>query len=275
MAEPFDRERFAARLGTHRLGRSLRVLESTTSTNDDAWDALASLGDGAAVVALAQRRGRGRAGRGWTQVPGRGLALSVALRLGGDVRQAGAIPLAAGLAVAQACHALGVEGARLKWPNDVLVAGRKLAGVLCEVRRVPGGTPPREGSGEAVVIGVGLNVGHARDEFPEELRATATSLALEGSTARIEDAAAEFLNRLEPLWSELQQGDRAAVLAEWSRWGAHWGERVHVRTPAGSVQGVAQRLDPDGGLVLRAETGAETVVLAGDLIPAPEGRPAA
>jgi BirA family biotin operon repressor/biotin-[acetyl-CoA-carboxylase] ligase len=177
--------------------------------------------------------------------------------------------------VAQAAHALGVGGARLKWPNDVLVAERKLAGVLCEVRRAPGGSDPGAGSGEAVVIGVGLNVGHAREEFPEELRATATSLALEGSTARLEDAAAEFLNRLEPLWALLQQGNRAAVLAEWSRWGAHWGEPVHVRTPAGAVEGIAQRLDPDGGLVLRVDTGAETVVLAGDLVAPPEGRPAA
>ena len=66
-----------------------------------------------------------------------------------------------------------------------------------------------------------------------------------------------------------------SVLAEWSRWGAHWGEPVHVRTPAGAVEGIAQRLDPDGGLVLRVDTGAETVVLAGDLVAPPEGRPAA
>ena len=288
MADDFDRARFTARLGTLRLGRALRVLEITASTNDDAWDALAGpilsmgAGDSVTVVALAQTRGRGRAGRGWTQVPGRGLALSVALRLGGDVRQAGVIPLAAGLAVLQACHALGVHAARLKWPNDVLVNGRKLAGVLCEVRGThpkEGSTHPKEGSGTrvknwsgaAVVIGVGLNVGHTREEFPEELRDTATSLALEGATASVEDAAAEFLTRLEPLWNELQNRSRAAVLAEWSRWAAHWGEWVLVRTPAGPVEGIAQRLDSDGGLVLRTSTGVETTVLAGDVSPSREG----
>jgi BirA family transcriptional regulator, biotin operon repressor / biotin---[acetyl-CoA-carboxylase] ligase len=275
LADDFDRTRFATRLRTQRLGRTLHVLERTDSTNDDAWDALAGSGgpsgarDGVAVVALVQTRGRGRAGRGWSQVPGRGLALSVALRLGGDVRQAGAIPLAAGLAVARTAHALGVHGARLKWPNDVLVNGRKLAGVLCEVRgthaKDRSAAHPGDASGGAVVIGVGLNVLNDRDEFPEELRDTATSLALEGATAGIEDAAAEFLTQLEPLWDELQSGERDAVLAEWSRWCEHWGQWLVVRTPAGTVKGIAQRLDANGGLVLRASSGAETTVLAGDV----------
>ena len=268
MADDFDRAAFSARLGAQRLGQRLVVRASTASTNDDAWEALATLGDGAAVLALEQTRGRGRAGRRWETAPGRGLALSVALRLGCDVRQAGVIPLAAGLAVAQACHALGVPAARLKWPNDVVVEGRKLAGVLCEMRRAAGG-------GDAVVIGIGLNVRHEAGEFPEELRGQATSLALEGAAVSLEDAAAEVLRRLEPLWNEVQEGDRAAVLAEWSGRCAHWGRPVTVRTPAGPVSGVALRLDPDGGLVLRTDGGAEVTVVAGDLQAAPEGRPAA
>lgn len=270
MAEAFDRARYTGRLATRRLGQALLVREVTGSTNDDAWDALASLGDGVAVVALEQTRGRGRAGRNWQQVPGAGLALSVALHLGCDVRQAGAIPLAAGLAVVRAAHALGVPAARLKWPNDVLVGGAKLAGVLCEVRRAPGG-------GEAVVIGVGLNVRHSSADFPEELRPNAVSLALAGAPAGVglEEAAAAVLNALEPLWDELQEGDRTAVLAEWTRWGANWGQWVQVRTPAGPVEGIAQRLDDDGGLVLRCADGTETVVLAGDLVPTTEGNDAA
>ena len=243
----------------HRLGQRLLVREQTESTNDDAWEAFASLQDGAAVVALEQTRGRGRAGRRWEHARGKGLALSVALRLGCDVRQAGVVPLAAGLALARACHVLGVRNARLKWPNDVLVGERKLAGVLCELRRAPG-------SGEAVVIGVGLNVLHGRADFPEALGDHATSLALEGSSATVEDAAAEFLVRLEPIWNELQEGDRAAVLAAWSRECDHWGQWLHVRTPSGDVEGHALRLDPDGGLVLRTAAGLETVVVAGDVV---------
>ena len=174
------------------------------------------------------------------------------------------MPLATGLAVAQACHALGVTAARLKWPNDVLVHERKLAGVLCELRRVPG-------AGEAVVIGVGLNVRQARTDFPDELSDTATSLELEGSKALIEDAAAEVLNRLEPLWDESQEGDRDAVLEAWSRWSEHWGRWVSVRTPSGAVSGIALRLDAEGGLVLRTEAGLETTVVVGDVLPSDSG----
>jgi BirA family biotin operon repressor/biotin-[acetyl-CoA-carboxylase] ligase len=204
-------------------------------------------------------------------VPGCGLALSVVLRLGCDVRQAGLIPLAAGVAAVRTAHALGVPEARLKWPNDVLVRGRKLAGVLCEMRNAPGAAPADDGSGQAVVIGVGMNVRHSRDELPEELREHATSLALEGSTAGVEDAAAAFLSALEPLWDELQDGDPGALLAEWSHWGAHWGEWVVVRTPAGPVRGMALRLDAGGGLVLRTGTGEEQTILAGDVTPSKEG----
>ena len=264
MAEDFDRARFSTRLGAQRLGQRLLVRATTASTIDDAWEALASLGDGAAVIALEQTRGRGRDGRRWEQVPGLGLALSVALRLGCDARQAGVIPLAAGLAVAQASHALGVSAARLKWPNDVLVGERKLAGVLCELRRAAGG-------GDAVVIGIGLNVRHSADDFPEPLRGHATSLALEGGDASLEDAAAEVLRHLEPLWNQVQEGDRAAVLAEWSRWCPLWGQLLTVRTPAGPVTGAALRLDPNGGLVLRTAAGEETTVVAGDVRTSPEG----
>ena len=261
MAEAlFDRARFAGVLATRRLGRTLLVRAETGSTNDDACEALREgLPDGVTVVADAQTRGRGRAGRAWTQAPGLGLAMSFALHPGCDVRQAGAVPLAAGLAVARAVTAFGVR-AVLKWPNDVLVDGRKLAGVRCELRRAPVG-------GDAIVVGVGVNVRQARADFPPGLRESATSLALAGADVAVEDVAARVLGEFEPLWTELQEGDRAAVLAAWSERAAFWGETVTVRTPAGPVTGVAQRLDADGALVLRLESGAETAVAAGDLEP--------
>ena len=114
MADAFDMFRYTARLGTKEIGHTLLTRESTASTNDDAWSMYTGMvRGGAAVLAREQTRGRGRAGRRWEQVPGKGLALSVALHLDFDVRRAGAIPLAAGLAVARAAHALGVPAARL------------------------------------------------------------------------------------------------------------------------------------------------------------------
>ena len=134
MAEPgFDRELFAASLATRRLGRSLVVRARTGSTNDDVWAvALAGAPDGTAVVADDQTRGRGREGRVWHQAPGRGLALSVLLVAGRPAP--GTAPLVAGLALVRALEACGAE-VELKWPNDVMSRGRKLAGILCESRR--------------------------------------------------------------------------------------------------------------------------------------------
>ena len=264
MADPrFDRRAFEARLRTHSMGRHLLARAEVESTNDVAWEALAQgLPDGTTVVADAQTRGRGRSGRTWRTEPGKGLALSIVLHVGcapapGGGR--GAIPLAAGLALARALERLGVR-AELKWPNDLLVRGRKLAGLLCETRRgVADG-----GAIEAVVIGAGVNVAEARADFPDALADSATSLGIEGCDAPREAVAAEFLNALEPLWNELEEGDPAAVLAAWRERASFWGRAVRVRTPAGEVSGVAMGLDPGGGLVLERD-GAAVTVVAGDL----------
>ncbi len=261
----FDRDVFFAALATDVLGRSLAWRASTGSTNDDAWAALAAGGaDGLAVIAAEQVSGRGRAGRTWTHAPGQGLAMSVGLRLGAEAAHASLLPLAAGLAAAEALASFGAD-ARLKWPNDVLVAGRKVAGVLCEMRRLE--------RGDAVVIGIGVNVRQRAEDFAPELRGVATSLALAGIDAGIEPVAAAVLNALERLRARLAAGDRDAVLTAWSARAAFWGETVTVRAPGGDATGVATRLDDSGALVLRLESGAERTVLAGDLLA--DGAPAA
>jgi BirA family biotin operon repressor/biotin-[acetyl-CoA-carboxylase] ligase len=271
-APPFDRARFDAALTTRRIGRTLLVRERAGSTNDLAWEALAEgLPDGVTVIAEAQEEGRGRAGRRWHMAPGRGLALSVALHLGCDRRQASALPLVAGLALARALDACGVA-VDLKWPNDLLIAGRKLSGVLVELRRIPGGAGPL--GGEAVVIGVGVNVSERREDFPEELRATATSIALAGHDLRREEIAAGLLNQLEPLWDELQEGSRAALLDAWKQRASLWGRDVTVATPGGPVSGTAVDLDADGALIVRRADGSLTTVVAGDLMLEAGGDPA-
>lgn len=262
MAEPvFDRERFLAHLRTQTVGRVLDARATTPSTNDAAWAALAAGGpDGLAVIADAQSAGRGRAGRVWTHAPGLGLALSLGVRLSSahESNVAGLIPLAAGLAVAEALAGAGAA-TRLKWPNDVLIGGRKVAGVLCELRRLP--------AGDAVVVGLGVNVLQRAADFPPELRATATSLAESGIESSREAVAAEVCGAFERRLVQLRAGDCAGVLAAWSARAAFWGEPVRVRAPGGDVSGVAQRLDDTGALVLRLESGVEWTAVAGDLLP--------
>lgn len=230
----------------------------TESTNDDAWDA-ASAGapDGAAVIADHQTRGRGREGRAWHDAPGRGLALSVVLQSGCDRTAFATAPLVAGLALARALDAHGVD-AELKWPNDLLLGGRKLAGVLCESRR-------RADGSDAFVIGVGVNVTQREADFAPELRDQATSLALAGHTLDRETVAAGFLNAFEPLWDEHQEGDPGAALEAWRARARCWGRPVSVRTPSGTIVGDALALADDGALIVRVATGEDVRVLAGDV----------
>jgi len=265
LADPlFDRRRFEARLGTRFLGRRLLARAEVESTNDVAWEALAQgMPDGTTVVADAQTRGRGRAGRAWHTGRGKGLALSVLLHGGCEARPVlgGALPLAAGLALARALDRLGAR-AELKWPNDVLLGGRKVAGILCESRGV---AAAESEAADALVIGAGVNVGEEPADFPALFAGTATSLAIEGVRTSREAVAAEFLNALEPLVSELEEGDRGAVLAAWRERASFWGRTVRVRTPKGEVAGVARGLSAGGGLVLDCEGRGEVTVLAGDL----------
>lgn len=260
MAEPaFDRGAFSARLATRRLGRHLLVRAEVESTNDVAWEALAAgAPDGTTVVADRQTRGRGRAGRRWHTAPGRGLALSVVMFPGCERGRLGALPLAAGLALARALERLGAA-AELRWPNDLTLGGRKVAGILCESRRDTAG-------GDVVVIGTGLNVAQRAEDFPAELAAGATSLALEDVVATREAAAAEFLNALEPLWDEMEEGGRERVLEAWKARAGFWGRPVAVRTAGGEVTGIARDLDPEGALLLALPEGGELRVLAGDLV---------
>ncbi len=283
MAEPtFDRTAYQQRLTTRRLGRTLVARAEVESTNDVAWDALAAgFPDGTVVVADAQTRGRGRSGRRWHATPGRSLALSLLLHQGCGRRPPGTLSLVAGLGLARGLETLGVR-ARLKWPNDLLLGGRKLSGILSESRRVGTAGATASGAGspvaggrfsEAAVIGVGVNVSQQPQDFPPEIAAHATSLAIEGHPLTREAVAAAFLNALEPLWTEHAEGGPEHVLEAWSRRAEFWGRPVTVRTPSGPVTGVARALDPEGGLVLTLESGVEATVLAGDLEVAwPEGR---
>ena len=275
MAESsFDRAHFTRALRTGRLGHVLFTRAEVESTNDEVWD-LAQQGadEGACVVADAQTRGRGRQGRAWHTAPGKGLALSVLLhagcdppgRAGADSRvRFGTAPLVAGLALATAFDALGLE-ARLKWPNDLLMGGRKVSGILAEGRRSVDGT-------ECVVMGLGVNVTQAEDDFPAEVRELATSITLQGHPVAREYVAAAFLNALEPLWDEHQEGDARQALDLWRKRASFWGRRVTVDSPAGRIEGTARDLDDRGGLVIEPATGPPVTVYAGDLeVRWPEG----
>lgn len=254
----FDREAFRAALRTRRLGHELIARHSVESTNDVVWDALAQgAADGTVVVADVQTRGRGRLGRTWHTPSDVGLAMSTALHPGCDARAIAVVPLAAGLALSRAVTLLGGRP-ELKWPNDVLLDGRKVSGILCEGRRAPSGE-------DVVVIGVGVNVGQQAEDFPEDVRSIATSLRMAGVETSREAVAAAFFNAFEPLWMELEEAGAGGVLAAWQEQATFWGGTLTVTTPRGAVSGKAVELSADGGLVLETAAGTRTTVLAGDV----------
>jgi BirA family biotin operon repressor/biotin-[acetyl-CoA-carboxylase] ligase len=169
-AELFDAERARLRLG---LGQPLQLRDETTSTNDDAAQAAKSgAPHGALFLAETQTRGRGRRGSEWVSAPGAGLWFSLLLRPTFSAELLPGLALCAGLAVRAAVAPLVSADVKVKWPNDVLAAGRKLAGVLVE-SQLSGAQIA------SVVIGIGINV--AQTEFPAPIRDIATSLSLLGT----------------------------------------------------------------------------------------------
>ena len=219
-------------LGTPRLH-----LRATGSTNDRAR-ALAQAGapHGTLVTAGEQRSGRGRQGRTWSAPAGQALLMSLVLRGEHEL-----LPLAAGVAVARACG----DAARLKWPNDVLVDGRKVAGILAEAR-------PQAGW---AVLGIGVNVAVRLDELPPELHATAGTLGL--GTGDVEAVLARLLGELDAVLALAPE----ALLAAYRERDALLGRAVGW---AGG-RGVAAGIDGGGRLLVDLDGGGQAPLDAGEV----------
>lgn len=222
--------------------------EAIDSTNDRARELAAAGAEDVVVVADRQTGGRGRLDREWSSPPG-GVWLSIVCRPAVPPARAPLFTLAAAVAVARAAREAGVD-ARIKWPNDVLVDGRKLAGVLTEM----------EGEADRVswlVVGVGVNANVDSGDLPGSLEAT--SLLAERGEAVDRRV---FTQRLLETFDELR-GDESAILPAWRELAATLGREVRVETPTGTVEGRAVDVGDAGSLVVETGDG-ETVVTAGD-----------
>lgn len=261
----------AALTGPGRLWRDVTVRAETGSTNSDL---LAAARDGApegtVLAAEVQTAGRGRLDRRWICPPRAALSFSVLLRPDGVPAVArGWIPLLAGVAVAAGLRAQAGLDARLKWPNDVLVGGAKIAGILAEQ------------AGDAIVLGIGINVTTRRDELPVP---HATSVVLAGAAPDREQLLVAVLGELEtwyrrwvaavaagpPVLDRTVRGgpggDPAGLRAEYLRLSATVGQQVRVSMPGGKlVTGRAGDVDATGRLVVGTASG-PVPVSAGDVV---------
>lgn len=242
---------------TDRLGRVLVHRDEVDSTMDEARRAAESgEGEGYVVAADRQTAGRGRRGRGWFS-PAGNLNATVLLRPVVSADRATWIPLLAGVAMADAIRRLVGLEARVKWPNDVVVGDRKVAGILTESQW------DAEGRLAWVLVGVGVNGDVRRDEFPEDLRETATSLSAEaGRHVCLPALLKVFLERFEEALGPLE-GEHARLAERVAPHVATLGRRVRVTTPDGIVEGDAVRLGARGEIVLVTEDG-EVAVDVGD-----------
>ena len=226
---------------------------SLTSTNDRAaaW-AQQGAPHGAVVTADAQTDGRGRRGNRWVSNPGENLCVSVVWRPQAAREDFGAVSLVTGLGL---LRGLALPGTMLKWPNDLLLGGRKLGGVLCESKWLE--------DRPTVVLGFGLNVHQA--EFEGELAQTATSLALQGAAGPRLALLADLLLSLERTLAEFDEGGFVSLRHDYLDRCALQGKTVRASHQGAPIEGVVEGIDELGSLLLRMSDGQLHAVSSGDV----------
>lgn len=250
-----------ARLGAgHRLGRDIRVFRQTTSTSD-VVEKLARDGvaEGVVVFAEAQTAGRGRLGRPWVSPAGKGLWFSVLLRPALRPPEATRLTIAAAVAVARGVRTQTGLAPEVKWPNDLLLHGRKFGGILTEL------------SGEQdrirhVVLGIGLDVNLTAADLPRELRHQATSLRLAlGRPAPRAELAVAVLRELDAAYERVTGAGFEALADEWESLCTTIGRPIEVALGPRRIRGRAEALDGDGALLVRTEHGHLERLTGGDV----------
>ncbi|HLF14173.1 MAG TPA: biotin--[acetyl-CoA-carboxylase] ligase [Bacteroidota bacterium] len=234
------------RLTTKSFGRSLHFYESLDSTNTTA-KRLASEGapEGSVVIALDQKSGRGRQDRTWVSEPGKNLTFTLILRPRIRPEVLGIVSLYASAAVAASVSSLSGREAGCKWPNDVVISGKKISGILCE-------SAVQGNAVDSVVVGIGLNVNQL--EFPEDIAAKSTSLALEtGRAIRLDAALCTVLGELETLYRPSGAGWPDEVISWWTKRNVILGSVVEGMRGSSRITGVARSVTTAGALLIETE----------------------
>lgn len=242
------------------IGRDIRVFQETTSTND-VVDKLGRDGvkEGVVVFAESQTKGRGRLGRSWVSLEGKGLWFSVLLRPPLAPQAATQITVASGVALARALTgATGVQ-CEIKWPNDILVHDRKLCGILTEMTA-------ELDKIKYVILGVGVNVNFDAADFPPDLRKIATSLKIEAKRpVNRSELAAEILRHLDREYGRVVRGDFESVANDWEAACTTIGREVEITMGSRVVHGRAESLDSEGALLVRTQHGRLERIIGGDV----------
>ena len=250
------------------IGRQIQTYDRVGSTNDLALQCgIDGAEEGTLILAESQIQGRGRHGRRWLAPPRSSILASVILRHRLRADQVGLPNLIGAVAIATAINELTNLSAQIKWPNDVLIQGRKVSGVLTELEYDRNRQP-------FFVMGFGINVNTIWADLPEELRASATSLRIESNRkiSRVVLLQA-ILHRLEENYLRLKHNDTEPIIATVNRLSYHLGDWIQIKTAGELFHGRAEGIDRDGGLLLRDVNGNRRKFLVGEVLQTGEETP--
>ena len=246
-------------LRTQWIARPVKYFEQITSTNQYAKQmGEEDAPEGMLVVADCQTKGRGRSGRSWATPPGKNIAMSLLLRPPLAPERISMVTLVMGMAVACACRKLYALPVQIKWPNDVVIGGKKLCGILTEMSTEITAV-------SYIVIGTGINVNMT--QFPEELISTATSLVLElGREVNRAELIACVMEEFEGFYQTfLADGDLRSLRGSYNDLLANRDRGVRVLEPGHEYDGTAEGIDDRGQLLVRLEDGSVNAVYAGEV----------
>lgn len=258
--DTLDRSALQRLLTTQTFGRTLYILPSTTSTNDIV-KALAQGGapEGTVVLAEHQTRGRGRYGRTFASPGGVGIYVSLLVRPLVDTLRLPQLTLAAAVATAEALVEYCDLPVRLKWPNDVEIHGKKVAGILSEAVLGAGVSP-------VAIIGIGINVNTTLEQLPPQLHQHVTSLALiSGRPWPRLPLIAVLLAHLERFYQAFHRGDIPPILQRWLHYGPIIGRPVRFTYACSAGTGTVVGLDEDGALLVQNTSGMRQRLVAGEV----------
>lgn len=248
-----------SRLTTAWVGKQVVYEPVVDSTNNKAKRlAEEGAGHGTLVLADQQSQGKGRRGRSWSTPPGTAVAMTVIVRPGMRPEQASMLTLIMGLAVASACRSLFELDAQIKWPNDIVIGGKKLCGILTEMSA-------EMNEIHYLVIGTGINVN--MEEFPMEIRDTATSLCLElGKKVRRADVIQRCLEYFEQYYDVFMETENLSRLQKlYNQLLVSRDRQVRVLTPGNEYQGISRGINDKGELLVERENGKTEAVYAGEV----------
>lgn len=247
-------------LNTEKMGQAIHYEHSVTSTQEIAHKhALNGADEGTIIIADEQTSGRGRLGRSWHSPKGNGIWMSIILRPNIPPQKAPQLTLLAAVSVVQGIEEVTGLDAQIKWPNDILIDGKKVVGILTELQAEADRV-------NSVIIGVGINVNTPEEMFPEDISKIATSLKVE-SGKEIERAhlVRAIMENLEKLYYLYLEHGFAPIKLLWEGSAASLGKRVRVRTITGELYGKAQGITDEGVLLVEDDEGEVHRVYSADI----------